>query len=173
MHFRELRRMSNLKDILIRIDVNGKAVKLKVKPYQTLLTILRDELELTGAKLGCGTGECGACTVIMDGKAVHSCLILAAQADGRKITTIEGISEGPKLHPLQEAFVKHGAIQCGFCTPGMILTAKAFLDEHEGTPTEKEIKEAFSGNICRCTGYVKILEAVLAVAKSTKKEDEL
>jgi carbon-monoxide dehydrogenase small subunit len=152
-----------LRSLLIKLNVNGEIHEVTVKPYWTLLHVLRNELGLTGAKLGCGTGECGACTVIMDGKAVPSCLILAAQAEGKKIVTIEGLSDGLKLHPLQEAFVKYGAIQCGFCTPGMILSAKALLDKNPN-PTEKDVREALSGNICRCTGYVKIVKAVLGCA---------
>lgn len=156
----------------IKLNVNGEIYEIAVEPYWTLLRVLRNELDLTGAKKGCGTGECGACTVIMNGKVVHSCLVLAAQAEDKKIITIEGISDGSKLHPLQEAFIKHGAIQCGFCTPGMILSAKVFLDEHSGIPTEKEVREALSGNLCRCTGYVKIIEAVLAAAEVIKKRIE-
>ncbi len=156
----------------IKFNVNGEIYDIAVEPHWTLLRVLRNELDLTGAKKGCGTGECGACTVIMNGKVVHSCLVLAAQAEDKKIITIEGISDGSKLHPLQEAFIKHGAIQCGFCTPGMILSAKAFLDEHSGIPTEKEVREALSGNLCRCTGYVKIIEAVLAAAEVIKKRIE-
>jgi carbon-monoxide dehydrogenase small subunit len=130
----------------------------------TLLAFLREQLKLTGTKEGCGNGQCGACTVIMDGKAVNSCLVLAVQADGARITTIEGV-EGPDgLHPLQQAFIDEGAVQCGFCTPGMILSAKALLDEN-ADPDEGEIKEALSGNLCRCTGYVKIIRAVKNAAR--------
>jgi len=154
-----------LGQISIRLNVNGEVHEVAVKPHWTLLRVLRDELGLTGTKLGCGTGECGACTVLIDGKAVHSCLVPAAQAEGKRIITIEGLSDGVNLHPLQEAFMKYGAVQCGFCTPGMILTAKAFLDEHPGVPTEEEAKEALSSNLCRCTGYVKIIQAVVAAAK--------
>jgi carbon-monoxide dehydrogenase small subunit len=154
---------------IISLNVNGKIKEVSVRPHWTLLYVLREELGLTGTKYGCGTGECGACTVLIDGKAVHSCLVLAAQAEGKSIITIESLSDGAKLHPIQEAFLKHGAVQCGFCTPGMILTAKAFLDDYQGgIPTEKEIKEALAGNICRCTGYVKIIEAVMTAAKMMK-----
>ncbi len=150
---------------LIRLDVNGEIREVMASPHWTLLYVLREELGLTGSKSSCGTGECGACTVLVNGKAVASCLVLAAQAEGKKIVTIEGLSDGTKLHPLQEAFVKYGAIQCGFCTPGMILSAKALLDENPN-PTEEEVREAIAGNLCRCTGYVKPVEAILAVARS-------
>jgi carbon-monoxide dehydrogenase small subunit len=152
----------------IKLDVNGKICDIMVRPHWTLAYVLREELGLTGTKLSCGTGECGACTVLMEGKPVASCLVLAAQAEGRQITTIEGLSDGTKLHPLQEAFVKYGAIQCGFCTPGMILTAKALLDENPN-PTEREVRQAIEGNLCRCTGYVKAVEAILAVARAPKE----
>jgi aerobic carbon-monoxide dehydrogenase small subunit len=149
--------------IIIKLTVNGETVEAAVDPNQTLLQILRDDLGLTGTKHGCGLGDCGACTVIMDGKPVNSCLVLAVQANGREIQTIEGLVENGKLHPLQQAFVDQGAIQCGFCTPGMILSAKALLEENP-KPTELEIRTAISGNLCRCTGYQKIVEAVQAVA---------
>jgi len=154
-----------LREILIELNVNGEIHKMAVKPHWTLLRVLRNELGLTGAKLGCGTGECGACTVLIDGRAVHSCLVLAAQAEDKRIITIEGLSDGVNLHPLQEAFLECGAVQCGFCTPGMILAAKAFLDGYLGVPSEEEVKEALSGNLCRCTGYVKIRQAVVAAAE--------
>lgn len=134
-----------------------------------LLDLLREELHLTGVKKGCGKGECGACTVIMDGKAVNSCMVPAAKAEGCSIETIEGLSKDGILHPLQRAFVDCGAIQCGFCTPGMILSAKALLDRTL-TPTEEELREAISGNICRCTGYVKIREAILEAARQMREE---
>ena len=156
-------------EFLVKLNVNGKDYEVKVKPHWTLNYVLRDELGLTGTKLVCGTGECGACTVIMDGKAVLSCLTLAARADGKKITTIEGLAEGHKLHPLQEAFIRHGAIQCGFCTSGMIVSAKAILAENPN-PTEEELRTALSGNLCRCTGYVKIIEAIMDAAKTMRKE---
>jgi carbon-monoxide dehydrogenase small subunit len=133
-----------------------------VEPRTTLLEVIREDLGLKGAKEGCGKGECGACTVIMDGDAVPSCLILAAGVDGKEITTIEGVVEGSKLHPLQEAFVQYHASQCGFCTPGMILTAKAYLDRHPN-PSEAEVRNVMMGNLCRCTGYEKIIEAIMAV----------
>lgn len=143
----------------IWLKVNGSEYDLLIKPHWTLIDVLRDEIGLTGTKKGCGKGECGACTVIMDGKAILSCLVLAIQAQGKEIFTIEGLSQEGQLDPLQEAFVKYGAIQCGFCTPGMILTSRVLLDKNPH-PTEEEIKRALSGNLCRCTGYVKIIEAV-------------
>ena len=160
--------MSDLSKFSIRLDVNGEIREVKVQPYWTLLYVLREELGLTGPKCSCNLGDCGACTVLMDGKAVPSCLVLAAQAEGKKITTIEGLSDGGKLHPLQEAFARHGAIQCGFCTPGMILSAKALLDENPH-PTEEDVQEAIEGNLCRCTGYTKIVEAILDVAHAQEK----
>jgi len=129
----------------------------------TLLDFLREELGLKGTKRGCDSGQCGACTIIMDGKTMNACLVLAIQADGKEILTIEGLSSGGRLHPLQEAFVEEGAVQCGFCVPGMILSAKALLDEKKD-PSEGEIREALSGNLCRCTGYVKIIKAVQKAA---------
>ena len=145
----------------IELKVNGQVYEVAVEPQRTLLEALRDIVGLTGAKEGCDLGDCGACTVIMDGKAVLSCLILAAAATGKDIVTIEGLASEEKLHPLQKSFVEHGAIQCGYCTPGMILTAKALLDGNP-EPTEQEVRKAISGNLCRCTGYTKIVEAVLA-----------
>jgi len=129
----------------------------------TLLDFLRDEIGLKGTKKGCDSGQCGACTIIMDGKTINACLVLAIQADGKEILTIEGLSSGGRLHPLQETFVEEGAVQCGFCVPGMILSAKALLDEKKD-PSEEEIREALSGNLCRCTGYVKIIKAVQRAA---------
>jgi len=146
----------------MRFTLNGEEVRVEVDPTWTLLYVLRDVLELTGTKFGCGYGECGACTVIMDGQAVNSCLLPVMEAEGRSVTTIEGLAgAGGQLHPLQKAFVEHGAVQCGFCTPGMIMSAKALLDETQH-PTEDDIKESIAGNLCRCTGYVKIIEAVKA-----------
>ena len=148
--------------VRVEFTVNGDPREILVNPGETLLDVLRDDLELTGTKKGCGKGECGACTVILDGEAVPSCLVLAASVNGKKIITIEGIAENGKLHPLQEAFVKYYAVQCGFCTPGMILTAKAYLDVYPN-PSEEEVRETLQANLCRCTGYEKIVEAVMAV----------
>ncbi len=153
----------------IKLNINGETREVEVEPHWTLLHVLTEELELKGPKNSCGVGDCGACTVIMDGKAVPSCLVLAAQAEGRRIITIEGIADGDKLHPLQEAFVRRGAVQCGFCTSGMILSAKALLDENPA-PTEDEVKEAIAGIHCRCTGYTKIIEAILDAARTIRGE---
>jgi carbon-monoxide dehydrogenase small subunit len=150
--------------IKLSMNVNDKNVSIYVKPYARLLDVLREDLGLTGTKEGCGIGECGACTVIVDGKAVNSCMVLAASMEGKKITTIEGISNGDKLHPIQEAFVQHNAIQCGFCTPGMVLSTKALLDENPN-PTPEEVKTGISGNLCRCTGYKQIEEAIFDAAE--------
>ncbi|MDQ7782366.1 MAG: (2Fe-2S)-binding protein [Desulfomonilaceae bacterium] len=148
---------------IIQMTVNGELVESAVEPNRTLLQFLREDLDLTGTKHGCGLGDCGACTVILDGKPVNSCLVLAVQAHGREVLTIEGLAENGNLHPIQQAFVDKGAIQCGFCTPGMILSAKALLDENP-KPSELEIRTAISGNLCRCTGYQKIVEAVQEAA---------
>lgn len=145
--------------------LNGEAFELTVEPGESLLEMIRDDLGLTGTKEGCGHGECGACTVLMGGKAVNSCLIPAAEAEGQEITTIEGLADGNHLHPLQSEFINHGGMQCGFCTPGMILSAKALLDRNPN-PTETEVKEAIAGNFCRCTGYVKIVESIMAAAQT-------
>jgi carbon-monoxide dehydrogenase small subunit len=150
---------------IIQLTVNGEEFEVAVEPNRTLLQVLREDLGFTGAKHGCGLGDCGACTVHLDGKPVNSCLVLAVQANGREVLTIEGLAEDGKLHPIQQAFVDHGAIQCGFCSPGMILSAKALLDENP-RPTEREIRTAISGNLCRCTGYQKIVEAVQAAAET-------
>lgn len=152
----------------IKMTVNGKIHELQVKPWATLLDILRDELGLTGTKEGCGLGECGACTVIMDGKTVNSCLVLAPEADEKEIITIEGLAQGDKLHPIQEAFMEQGGLQCGFCTPGIILSTKALLDENP-KPTDEEIRRGIAGNFCRCTGYTKIFESVKAAAQKGGK----
>lgn len=152
----------------IKINVNGKDYELLVEPNLSLLDVLREKLKLTGTKRGCEEGECGACTVIMDGKAVNSCLVLAVEADGKKITTIEGLEENGELHPLQKAFIDYHAFQCGFCTPGMIMTAKALLDENPH-PTEEDIKRAIAGNICRCADYTNIIKAIMAASKSIKR----
>jgi carbon-monoxide dehydrogenase small subunit len=150
---------------LINLKVNGKEYELAVEPNTLLVDLLRCDLELTGTKKGCGSGECGSCTVILNGKPVNSCLVLAVQANGADILTIEGLKPAEGLHRLQQAFVEKGAIQCGFCTPGMILSASSLL-ERNASPTEGEIREALSGNLCRCTGYQKIVEAVQSVNKS-------
>lgn len=147
---------------IIRLTVNDEEYEVAVEPNTTLVEALRDELGLTGTKQGCGVGDCGSCTVIMDGKPVNSCLVLAFQANGKSILTIEGLETDEGLHPLQQAFVEKGAIQCGFCTPGMILTAKSLLDRNPN-PAEAEIREAIAGNLCRCTGYQKIVEAIQSV----------
>jgi xanthine dehydrogenase E subunit len=152
-----------MKKLKLNITVNGISHTLRIAPNLRLLDLLREELHLTGTKEGCGIGECGACTVILDGRAVNSCLILAGQCEGREITTIEGVTPKDGLSPLQQSFLDNGAVQCGFCTPGMILSAKALL-AHNPTPTEPEIREAISGNLCRCTGYTQIVEAIQAVA---------
>lgn len=149
---------------LIQLRVNGELYEVAVHPHWTLLEVLREELDLTGAKKGCDAGDCGGCTVILDGKPVVSCLTLAVEADGRDILTIEGLAQNGQLHPIQNAFVEHGAIQCGFCTPGVIMSAKALLDENPN-PTEEEVRQAIAGNLCRCTGYVKIVEAILAASQ--------
>ncbi len=149
---------------LIHLTINDKEYEVAVQPNQTLVDMLRYEMRLTGTKKGCGTGDCGSCTVIMDGKPVNSCLVLAVQANGRKITTIEGLESEEGLHPVQKAFTEKGAIQCGFCSPGMILSSKSLLDRNP-KPTEEEIRRAISGNLCRCTGYQKIVDAVKSVIK--------
>jgi carbon-monoxide dehydrogenase small subunit len=148
----------------INLTVNNRPYRLSVLPWRTLLEVIREDLGLTGTKEGCGLGECGACTVLMDGRAVNSCLVLATEADGKQITTIEGLANGDKLHPIQQAFVDHGGLQCGFCTPGVIMSAKALLDKNP-TPTEEEIKQGIAGNLCRCTGYAKIIESIKAAAE--------
>lgn len=153
---------------ILEMTLNGEWVERLVSPEDTLLDVLRKDLGLTGTKKGCGKGECGACTVIMNGKSVNSCIVPAMQAMGATVETIEGIGTADNLHPLQETFIDHGAIQCGFCTPGMIMSAKALLDKNI-EPTRNEIKEAIAGNICRCTGYIKIEEAVKAAAEIIKK----
>jgi carbon-monoxide dehydrogenase small subunit len=149
----------------IKLTVNGKLHELTIKPWRTLLEVIRDELGLTGTKEGCGIGECGACTVIMNGNAVNSCLVLAAEANGKEILTIEGLADGDKLHPIQEAFINHGGMQCGFCTSGMILLSKVLL-ERNPNPTEEEIRKGISGNFCRCTGYTKVIESIKEASKN-------
>lgn len=154
-----------MKKYHITFQLNGMTTEVLVNPNQTLVRMLREDLGLTGTKYGCGEGDCGSCTVLLDGEPVNSCLVLAAQVDGHQVTTIEGVADGDKLHPLQASFIEKGAIQCGFCTPGMILSAKALL-EKQPDPSELEVRTAISGNLCRCTGYQKIVEAIMATGKS-------
>jgi carbon-monoxide dehydrogenase small subunit len=147
----------------INLDVNGQKRSLEIEPNTLLLDLLRLEMGLTGTKEGCGEGVCGSCTVMVDGQLVRSCLTLAMQIDGKAITTVEGVGNGSSLHPIQQKFLEHGAVQCGFCTPGLIVTAKALLAGNPD-PSEAEVRDAIRGNFCRCTGYVKIIEAILAAA---------
>ncbi|MCS5571981.1 MAG: (2Fe-2S)-binding protein [Pseudomonadales bacterium] len=153
---------------LVSATVNGDSVQFACPTDESLLNVLRDNLGLTGAKEGCGTGDCGACSVTMDGRLVCSCLVLGVEAEGRDITTIEGMSSGEQLHPLQQQFIDHAALQCGICTPGFLMAAKALLDRNSD-PTEEEIRYALAGNLCRCTGYDKIVRAVQAAAKDLQK----
>jgi len=152
----------------IRVNVNGDDYEAEVDPRKTLLQYLRDDLDLTGTKEGCNEGDCGACSVILNNKVVNSCLVLAVEADNAVIETIEGVKTGEELHPIQQAFVDSGAVQCGFCTPGMVVTTKAMLQEMPNSSTE-EVKEYLAGNLCRCTGYVKILDAVENAKELLKK----
>lgn len=149
---------------MIELKINGEVRQVQVEKNWTLLYVLREVLDLTGAKCGCNTGDCGACKVIIDGEAVNSCLVLAPKAVGKDIWTIEGLSNGPELHPIQQAFIDTGAVQCGYCTPGMVMSAKALLDKNLD-PSEEEIRAAISNNLCRCTGYVKIVEAIRLAAE--------
>jgi len=151
----------------LRVTINGESQALLVQPYQTLLEVLREEASLTGAKEGCGTGDCGCCTVILDGKPVTSCLVLALQTNGSSVSTVEGIGDADNLDPIQRAFARHGALQCGFCIPGAIVMARALLDENPN-PTEEEIRWAMAGNLCRCTGYTKWVEAIAEVAQASR-----
>jgi carbon-monoxide dehydrogenase small subunit len=151
----------------IEITVNGAKRVFDVEPQTLLLNLLRDEMDLTGTKYGCGIGECGACTVLLDGDAVLACMVLAVDADDRRVDTIEGLAKEGRLHPIQEAYLDEGAVQCGYCTPGFIMATKALLDENP-EPTEQEIREYLNGNICRCTGYVNIVKAVQAASKKMK-----
>jgi carbon-monoxide dehydrogenase small subunit len=153
----------------MRFNVNGVNYEEEVDHRRTLLEMLRENFGLLGTHKGCDEGECGACTVLVDGKAVNSCLVLAARVQGKTITTIEGLAQREKLHPIQEAFVETGAIQCGFCTPGMIMTTKAFLDKNPN-PTEGEVRRAISGNLCRCTGYFQIIEAIMKAGEKLREE---
>ncbi|MBN1922699.1 MAG: (2Fe-2S)-binding protein [Anaerolineae bacterium] len=149
----------------ITLNINGETYPVVVKSQDTLLRVLREQLGLTGTKIGCENGECGACTVLFDGAPVNSCMVLAVEAQGHCIETVEGLSKGGDLHPLQKAFVEHNAVQCGFCTSGMLMSAKALL-ERNPHPTEQEVREALVGNLCRCTGYIRIVDAVLDVAEA-------
>ena len=151
----------------IEITVNGRKRRFDVEPNKLLLNLVRDELYLTGTKYGCGIGECGACTILLDGEAVQACMVLAVDADGKSVETIEGVADGDKLDPIQEAYIEEGAIQCGFCTPGFIMTTKALLKENPD-PSEAEIREYLKGNYCRCTGYVNIIKAVQSAAKKLR-----
>ncbi len=152
---------------IVKLNVNGEWHKVIVRPYESLLDVLRSKLGLTGTKKGCNEGDCGACTVIINGRAVNACLVLAVEVEGDNILTVEGLAEGPHLHPLQEAFMKFGGFQCGFCTPGMLMSAKALLDEIPD-PTDEEIRKGISGNLCRCTGYVKIIESIREAASTMR-----
>lgn len=153
----------------IQFIVNGRQVERETNAETRLLDLLREDLHLTGTKEGCGEGECGACTVLLDGRAVNSCLVLAPQVDGKEVLTIEGLAKGGKLHPIQQAFVEKGAVQCGFCTPGFIMSTYALLEENP-SPNDEEILSALEGNLCRCTGYTKIIEAVRYAAKLMREE---
>jgi len=153
---------------LIRLTVNGRAYTRSVEPRTTLADFLRDDLDLTGTHVGCEHGVCGACTVLLDGQPVRSCLLFAIQLDGAVVTTVEGLADGERLHPIQEAFREHHGLQCGFCTPGLLLTAKAFLEEHPA-PSDGEIREAIAGNLCRCTGYHFIVDAIRAAAGGVRR----
>jgi len=156
----------------VKFRVNGRQTALEVDSTKTLLDVLRGDLFLTGTKRGCDSGECGACTVLLNGQAVHSCLVLAAELDGHDVVTIEGLSrDREELHPLQRAFIEKGAVQCGFCTPGVIMTAKALLDENPD-PTEEEVRYGISGNLCRCTGYSKIVDAILAAGEEIRMKKQ-
>jgi carbon-monoxide dehydrogenase small subunit len=153
---------------LIKVRVNGEPHELWIKPNITLVDLLRNELGLAGTKIGCISNSCGACTVIMDGMAIKSCSILAMQADGKEVLTVEGLAQDGTLHPLQQSFIDHAAFQCGFCTPGKLMSAKALLDENSN-PTEEELRRDMEGNLCRCTGYVKYIEAIMDVAQHPGK----
>ncbi len=151
-------------ELKVKLFVNGREFEIETDPNRTLLDVLRTDLGLTGTKYGCGVGQCGACTVIIDGTARYSCLTLIGQADGRRIETVEGLAEGGNLHPLQDSFLENHALQCGYCTPGMLMSAKALLDKNS-SPSEEEVRTALSGNLCRCTGYVQVVNAVKHAAE--------
>ncbi len=152
-----------MKKVPVSLNINGRLERLEIAPQRTLLEVIRNDLQLTGTKCGCEDGTCGACTILLDGDAVRSCLLLAAEVQGREILTIEGLAGGDTPHPIQQAFIDHGGVQCGFCTPGVILTAKALLDAVP-KPTKEQVREAISGNLCRCTAYVKIVESIMAAS---------
>ncbi len=155
----------------VSMKVNGQSVAVDVPGGERLLDTIRDRLHLTGTKEGCGVGECGACTVIMNGKAVNSCLVLTAQCDGTEIITVEGLAENGEIHPLQRAFIEHGAVQCGFCTPGMLMSAKALLDA-KAHPNRNDIRQAIAGNLCRCTGYEQIVQAIESAARQVSRREQ-
>ena len=152
---------------IVHLNINNERYEVIVRPRESLLDVLRNKLGLTGTKIGCNEGDCGACTVIMNGRIVNACLVFAVEAEGQTIMTIEGLAQGPELHPLQQAFIHYGGFQCGYCTPGMLLSAKALLDENPD-PTEEEIRRGISGNLCRCTGYAKIVESIREAAQVMK-----
>lgn len=156
--------------VSVHMTVNGQPVELQVKPYARLLDVLREDLGLTGTKEGCGVGECGACTVLVDGENVNSCLVLASSMEGKSIQTVEGISADESLHPIQQAFLDHHALRCGFCTPGLVMSVKSLL-ERNPNPTREEIKTAISGNLCRCTGYQQVIEAAEDAARVMRGEN--
>jgi aerobic carbon-monoxide dehydrogenase small subunit len=156
---------------IVHLNINDEDYEVIARPRESLLDVLRNKLDLTGTKKGCNEGDCGACTVTMNGRAVNACLVLAVEAEGQKIMTVEGLAQGPNLHPLQEAFIQYGGFQCGFCTPGVLMSAKALLDENPD-PTEEEIRRGISGNLCRCTGYAKIIESIKGAARSMKGVQE-
>jgi aerobic carbon-monoxide dehydrogenase small subunit len=157
---------------IIHLNINDEDFEVIALPRESLLDVLRNKLFLTGTKMGCNEGDCGACTVIMEGRAVNACLVLAVEAEGQKILTVEGLAKGPQLHPLQESFLKYGGFQCGFCTPGVLLAAKALLDENPN-PTDEEIRSGISGNVCRCTGYAKIVESIREAARVMRGPDTI
>jgi aerobic carbon-monoxide dehydrogenase small subunit len=158
-----------MKLVLIKTTINGRAYDLEVRPNLTLLDLLRDELGLTGTKRGCEVGECGACTLLLNGQAVNSCLVLAPQINGQEVLTVEGLANGESLHPLQESFLDHDAVHCGFCTPGMLMSAKELTD-HSSDPSEQDIRTAISGNLCRCSGYQQIVDAIKEVEDEKREK---
>ncbi len=157
-----------IRKVPISFRINGEEVEVLVKPWQTLLEVIRDELQLTGTKEGCSNGNCGACTILLDGRAIDSCLAIGVEAEGHEIVTVEGLAQQGNLHPVQQAFIDYGALQCGFCTPGFIMSAVALLNQNPN-PSEMELRVAIAGNLCRCTGYDKIVRAILSVAQTEAK----